>query len=98
MESFDSYLLKKLYLKVKGKGDRLTKIQSAVDWEKFRPIVKAMYTNDTPRGGRPNTDEAVMVKLLVLQQWIGLSDPELEKQALNRLDFQRENILTLTSK
>jgi IS5 family transposase len=39
-----------------------------------------------------------MVKLLVLQQWIGLSDPELEKQALNRLDFQRENILTLTSK
>jgi IS5 family transposase len=88
MESFDSYLLKKLYLKVKGKGDRLTKIQSAVDWEKFRPIIKAMYTNDTERGGRPNTDEGLMVKLLVLQQWYGLSDPELEKQALNRLDFQ----------
>jgi IS5 family transposase len=88
MESFDSYLLKKLYLKVKGKGDRLAKIQSAVNWEKFRPIIKAMYTNDTPRGGRPNTDEGVMVKLLVLQQWYGLSDPELEKQALNRLDFQ----------
>ena len=33
-------------------------------------------------------DEVVMVKLLVLQQWYGLSDPELEKQALNRLDFQ----------
>jgi IS5 family transposase len=29
-----------------------------------------------------------MVKLLVLQQWYGLSDPELEKQAWNRLDFQ----------
>jgi len=29
-----------------------------------------------------------MMKLLVLQQWYGLSDPELEKQALNRLDFQ----------
>ena len=28
------------------------------------------------------------MKLLVLQQWYGLSDPELEKQALNRLDFQ----------
>jgi len=88
MESFDSYLLRKLYLKVKGKGDRLAKTQSAVDWEKFRPIIKAMYTNDTERGGRPNTDEVVMVKLLVLQQWYGLSDPELEKQALNRLDFQ----------
>jgi IS5 family transposase len=41
-----------------------------------------MYTNDTERGGRPNADEVVMIKLLVLQQWYGLSDPELEKQAL----------------
>jgi IS5 family transposase len=47
-----------------------------------------MYRNDTQRGGRPNVDEVLMVKLLVLQQWIGLSDMELEKQALNRLDFQ----------
>ena len=47
-----------------------------------------MYTNDTPRGGRPNTDEVVMMKLLVLQAWYGLSDPELERQALNRIDFQ----------
>jgi IS5 family transposase len=30
-----------------------------------------------------------MVKLLVLQQWYGLSDPELERQAVNRIDFQR---------
>jgi IS5 family transposase len=48
-----------------------------------------MYTNDTPQGGRPNTDEVVMVKLLVLQQWYGLSDPELEKQASDRISFQR---------
>ncbi len=73
MESFDSYLLKKLYLKVKGKGDRLAKIQSAIDWEKFRPIVSGMYRNGFERGGRPNVDEVVMVKLLVLQQWIGRS-------------------------
>ena len=29
-----------------------------------------------------------MMKLLVLQAWYGLSDPELERQALNRIDFQ----------
>jgi len=29
-----------------------------------------------------------MVKLLVLQQWYGLSDPELERQALDRISFQ----------
>ena len=30
-----------------------------------------------------------MVKLLVLQQWYGLSDPELEQQVDDRLSFQR---------
>jgi len=88
MDSFTSYILRQAYEKVNRKGDRLAKIKQAVDWEAFRPIIKAMYRNDTPQGGRPNTDEVLMVKLLVLQQWYGLSDPELEKQALNRLDFQ----------
>jgi IS5 family transposase len=73
MDSFKSYLLRQAYEKVKGKGDRLAKIQSTVDREKFRPIIKAIYTNDTEKGGRPNTDEVVMVKLLVLQQCIGRS-------------------------
>ena len=39
-------------------------------------------------GGRPNTDEVLMVKLLVLQQWYGLSDMGLERQAAYRLDSQ----------
>ena len=88
MDSFTSYIFRQAYEKVSRLGDRLAKIDKKIDWDRFRPIIKAMYRNDTPRGGRPNTDEAVMVKLLVLQQWYGLSDPELEKQALNRLDFQ----------
>ena len=79
MDSFTSYFFRQAYEKVKGKGDRLAKIKQAVDWEQFRSIIKAMYRNDTQRGGRPNTDEVVMVKLLMLQQWYGLSDPELEK-------------------
>ena len=40
-----------------------------------------------------------MVKLLVLQAWYGLSDPELERQATDRISFRRflgcpESILT----
>jgi IS5 family transposase len=31
-----------------------------------------MYDNMSERGGGPNIDEVVMVKLLVLQQWYGL--------------------------
>ena len=76
MESFDSYLLRKLYQKVNKRGDRLAKIKQAINWERFRPIMKAMYTNDTPRGGRPNTDEAVMVKLhLRAHKCLGQSIP-----------------------
>ena len=89
MDSFTSYILRQAYEKVGRLGDRLAKIDAAVDWEPFRPIIRAMYRNDTPRGGRPNTDEVLMVKLLVLQQWYGLCDPELERQVADRISFQR---------
>ena len=68
-------------------GNRLAEIESMVDWGAFRPIVSDMYDNKSEQGGRPNIDEVVMIKLLVLQQWYGLSDPELERQAADRLSF-----------
>ena len=52
-------------------------------------IVGEMYENMSERGGRPNIDEVLMVKLLVLQQWHGLSDPELEKQVTDRISFRK---------
>ena len=81
-------MLRKAYQNVAKNGDRLAEIEPLIDWEAFRPIIQSLYTNNTPRGGRPNVDPVVMVKLLVLQAWYGLSDPELERQALNRIDFQ----------
>jgi len=36
------------------------------------------------KGGRLDIDEIVMIKMLVLQQWQGLSDPELERQVNDR--------------
>jgi IS5 family transposase len=89
MNQFEKYLLNQAYEKVARLGDRLAKIDKAVDWESFRPIIRAMYTNNTHLGGRPNTDEVLMVKLLVLQSWYGLSDIELERQAADRISFQR---------
>ena len=38
-------------------------------------------------GGRPNFDEILMIKLLVLQSMYGLSDPELERQANDKISF-----------
>ena len=89
MTTFRTYMLKKAYENVKKNGDRLARADSLIDWEAFRPIIAPMYRNTTPRGGRPNVDPVVMVKLLVIQQWYGLSDPELERQVDDRLSFQR---------
>ena len=82
-------MLKKAYENVRKNGDKLAEAEARIDWEAFRPIIVPLYNNDSPMGGRPNVDEVVMVKLLVLQQWYGLSDPELERQVDDRLSFQR---------
>ena len=82
-------MLKKAYENVSKNGDRLARVDPLIDWGAFRPIIRPMYHNRTPRGGRPNVDPVVMVKLLVLQEWYGLSDPELERQVDDRLSFQR---------
>jgi len=89
MDSFNSYLFRKAYKEVEKLGDKLARIEPLIDWEAFRPIIQGLYDNKTPKGGRPNVDEVVMVKLLVLQQWYGLSDPELERQATDRISFRR---------
>jgi transposase, IS5 family len=87
MDSFDSYVIRKLYKETAKHGDKLAKIEKLVNWNAFTPIIQPMYNNKTPSGGRPNTDSVLMVKLLVLQVWYGSSDPELERQAGNRIDF-----------
>jgi len=88
MDSFNSYLLRKLYRETARDGDKLAEAEQQIDWERFRPIIKPMYTNDTERGGRPNMNPVLMVKLLVLQAWYGLSDPELERQVNDRISFR----------
>ncbi|MHC1571707.1 MAG: transposase [Methanosarcinales archaeon] len=37
------------------------------------------------KGGRPKIGEVVMMKILILQQWYGLSDPEIERQIADRI-------------
>jgi IS5 family transposase len=46
-----------------------------------------LYTNTTIQGGRPDHDVLLMVRLLVLQSMQGLSDPELERQANDKIPF-----------
>lgn len=89
MKSPTDFALNEEYKRVKRLGDKLADIESLIGWEAFRPIVGDRYDNRSTRSGRPNIDEVVMVKLLVLQQWHGLSDLELEKQVADRISFMR---------
>ena len=69
-------------------GDRLHEIDQAIDWKKFRPLVKGLYKNTGPEGGRPNIDEIIMLKLMFLGEWNTLPDPELERQCTDRISFR----------
>jgi transposase, IS5 family len=89
MKSFSDYILDKEYARLEELGDKLAEIDHLIDWEAFRPIIAGMYNNRTERGGRPNIDEVVMMKALVLQSWYRLSDPDLERQIIDRLSFRK---------
>ena len=82
-----AYFLSQQYEKLAELGDRLGEIERLIDWSRFRPIISDMYHDDPLRGGRPHTDEIILIKLLILQQWYGLSDYELERQAIDRVSF-----------
>ena len=68
MKSLTDFAFNEEYKRVQRLGDRLAEIESLIDWGAFRPIVGELYDNRSERGGRPNVDEVVMVKMLVLQQ------------------------------
>jgi IS5 family transposase len=89
METLTDFALNEEYRKLKKLGDKLADMEVLIDWEAFRPIIGSMFDNKSDRGGRPNIDEVIMIKLLVLQQWHGLSDPELERQVTDRISFRR---------
>ena len=86
--SFDAFILRKQYGKVKGLGDRLAVMKDQIEWDPFIPLVRRVFHDDKVTGGRPHTDEIVVVRSMLLQAWYGLSDPELEFQCHDRLSFR----------
>ncbi|MFA6225865.1 MAG: IS5 family transposase [Methanoregula sp.] len=87
MESLLNFALQERYRRVSELGDKVAEFDTLIKWERFRPLLGDLYTNTTDQGGRPNFDEILMVKLLILQSMYGLSDPELERQANDKISF-----------
>ena len=88
MSNFANFAFKDEYARIVSKGDKLGEVEKIIDWECFRPILSPLFLNKIGLGGRPNYDEILMLKLLLLQQWYSLSDPELERQANDRISFR----------
>jgi IS5 family transposase len=65
----------------------LLQISNLIDWSPIRQILDEMYDNKSEKGGRPNCDVILMFKILILQQWYGLSDLEVERQMADRISF-----------
>lgn len=85
MDSFTTWTLRGL--NAKQSKSRLSQISDLIDWEPIRNILEEMYDNKSERGGRPNCDVILMFKILILQQWYGLSDLEVERQMADRISF-----------
>jgi transposase, IS5 family len=86
--SFEQFVARQMYGKVNGLGDRLEVMRHQIDWERFRPIIASVFFDDEKTGGRPHTDEVVIVRAMVLQACYSLSDQELEFQIHDRLSFR----------
>ncbi|MCX6670019.1 MAG: transposase [Methanothrix sp.] len=73
MDSFATWILRGLYEK-QGKS-RLSQISDLIDWVPIRHTLDEMY------------DNILMFKILILQQWFGLNDLEVERQMADRISF-----------
>ena len=69
-----------------GQNHRLERISQIVEWERFDGLVADVYS---AREGRPSYPPLMMVKVLLLEQWYNLSDPQMEEALGDRISFRR---------
>jgi len=72
---------------IEHKPGVLDRIDEALDWKRFGKHLRKVFKDS--RGGRPSYPPVVLFKVLLLQQWYGLSDPMAEEAIGDRLSFRR---------
>jgi len=76
--------------KIDQNGDPLTRINSVVDWEIFRPLLDEIrHPKQKSAAGPRGYDNITLFKVIVLQSLYNLSDAAAEAQVLDRLTFKR---------
>ena len=64
----------------------LAEIDGLVDWAPFEHALKDIHS---AAKGEPAYPPVIMFKVLLLQRWYGLSDPEMEAALFDRISFLR---------
>ena len=68
-----------------GSNHQLERINDVVDWGRFSKLVEGVYSASE---GRPSYPPLTMVKVLLLEQWYNLSDPQMEETLGDRISFR----------
>ena len=91
MNNLVNFAMKEEFSKIKtlSKSSNLEKIKRTIEWNKFISLFPERKTLT----GRPPYEKLLMVRLLFLQGWYGISDEELEFQVNDRLLFRNFLIL-----
>ena len=86
MNTFAAWAFREVYIKQKS-DNRLLQIVDIIDWKPIRDVLEEMYRNKSEKGGRPNCDVLMMFRILILEEWYGLSDLEVVRQISDRVSF-----------
>ena len=71
-------------------GDPLERLNKSIEWSLFRSALSSVFAKEVKGpGGRPPFDYVMMFKILILQEYFGLSDEQLEFQITDRFSFMR---------
>jgi len=78
------------YASLSAAGDPLERLDAAIDWEIFRPVLARIDVKERKSAaGRKPICRILMFKLLILQRLHNLSDERLQYQVTDRLSFMR---------
>ena len=69
-----------------GRNEPLQRLDKIIDWDRVDALLLDVHYSPE---GRPAYSPLLMAKVLLLQQWHDLSDPEMEDELYDRISFRR---------
>jgi transposase, IS5 family len=73
----------------KANGSFLDEADKVVDWRPIEKILNRRYKKKASADGRPGYAALPLFKMLLIQRWYNLSDPELEEAVNDRISLLR---------